>query len=176
MSPPTQDDAEETFAAIRRALERAVATVSPRLPRDQRDDVVQVAALRLLKIRQGSEGTRQFKASYLWRAAYSALIDEVRRRRRRREDTVEPPLLDAGSGTGEDPEQHTHGREIGMAIRSCLQRLVRPRRLAVTLYLQGHNVPEAAGLMGWPRKRAENLVYRGLADLRRCLDARGIRP
>lgn len=176
VSPPTQDDADQAFAAMRRALERAVATVSPRLPRDQRDDVVQAAILRLLRIQRASEGTREFESSYLWRVAYSALIDETRRRRRRREDPVEPGELDSGSRSQGDPEHHYQGREIGMAIQSCLQRLVRPRRLAVTLYLQGHGVPEASRLMGWPRKRTENLVYRGLADLRRCLDARGVRP
>jgi hypothetical protein len=30
--------------------------------------------------------------------------------------------------------------------------------------------------MVWDEKRAENLVYRGLADLRKCLLARGVRP
>jgi RNA polymerase sigma-70 factor (ECF subfamily) len=30
--------------------------------------------------------------------------------------------------------------------------------------------------MGWTEKKAENLVYRGLADLRRCLSAKGLRP
>ena len=55
-------------------------------------------------------------------------------------------------------------------------RLVLPRRLAVTLHLQGHTVPEAGSLLGWNAKRAENLVYRGLADLRDCLAGKGVRP
>ena len=50
----------------------------------------------------------------------------------------------------------------------------RERRLAVTLHLQGHSVPEAARLLDWAVKRTENLVYRGLADLRECLTAKGI--
>jgi hypothetical protein len=29
--------------------------------------------------------------------------------------------------------------------------------------------------MGWTAKKAENLVYRGMADLRDCLGAKGIR-
>ena len=44
------------------------------------------------------------------------------------------------------------------------------------LHLQGHSVPDAARLLGWPAKRTENLVYRGLADLRRCLIAKGHTP
>ena len=54
--------------------------------------------------------------------------------------------------------------------------LVRPRRLAVALYLQGHSVPEAAKLLEWGNKRTENLVYRGLADLRECLAKKGLKP
>ena len=53
---------------------------------------------------------------------------------------------------------------------------MRPRRLAVTLHLQGHSVPEVGRLMGWSAKKADNLVYRGRADLRECLELRGIRP
>jgi RNA polymerase sigma-70 factor (ECF subfamily) len=52
----------------------------------------------------------------------------------------------------------------------------RERRLAVTLHLQGHTVPEAARILDWAAKQTENLVYRGLADLRACLMAKGIRP
>jgi hypothetical protein len=29
--------------------------------------------------------------------------------------------------------------------------------------------------MGWDAKRAENLIFRGLADLRSCLDRKGVR-
>jgi RNA polymerase sigma-70 factor (ECF subfamily) len=52
---------------------------------------------------------------------------------------------------------------------------VPPRRHAVTLSLQGHSVPEIGRLLGWTGKKAENLVYRGMADLRECLEGKGIR-
>jgi RNA polymerase sigma-70 factor (ECF subfamily) len=52
----------------------------------------------------------------------------------------------------------------------------RERRLAVILHLQGHSVREAARLLDWAFKRTENLVYRGLADLRACLQSKGMTP
>ena len=67
-------------------------------------------------------------------------------------------------------------REIGQGIRDCLARLKNERRMAVTLYLQGHSVPEASRILEWSTKRTENLVYRGLADLRECLLSKGLRP
>jgi RNA polymerase sigma-70 factor (ECF subfamily) len=174
---PTKDHTEdESFASARRRLERAVSAHCPYLEVSERQDIVQAACLRLIKIREKGEGNREFNASYLWRVAYSALIDEIRRQRRRREEPLEQETLDAANHPAGNPERETASREVGSAIRSCLLGLVRNRRLAVTLYLQGYGVPEAARLLGWPRKKAENLVYRGLADMRQCLAGKGIEP
>ena len=62
------------------------------------------------------------------------------------------------------------------AVIVSLQELSEDRRRAVTLYLQGHSIPEAARILEWDVKRTENLVYRGLADLRTCLLRKGHRP
>lgn len=167
---------ETGFDSIRHKLERAVAVVSPHLGAAEREDVVQVACLRLVRIRRKSEGEREFNASYLWRVAYSALIDEIRRSRRRREDPLETEMLERVDGETANPESQAASRQLGSAIQACLLRIVTSRRLAVTLYLQGHKVPEAAKLLGWGRKKVENLVFRGLADLRQCLLEKGIRP
>ena len=75
-----------------------------------------------------------------------------------------------------DPERAAASEEIGRGIQTCLAHMKRDRRLAVTLYLQGHTVTEAARILEWPVKRTENLVYRGLADLRACLASKGMRP
>ena len=77
---------------------------------------------------------------------------------------------------GPDPAERAAAEEIGRAIRACLARLLPNRRLAVTLYLQGHTGPETASILGWSLKRAENMIFRGLADLRACLTRRGITP
>jgi len=177
-SPPPQDPfaAQADFAKLRQDLTRAVARVCPSWLSDQTDDLVQVALIRVIDAGRRSEGEGPYSPSYLRKAAYSAVVDEIRRRRRRREVALEEE-----DGTGDElvqvaanPEQRLRGREAGQAIRDCLQRLIRPRKLAVTLHLQGHSVPEVARVLGWNVKRAENLVYRGLADLRECLDGKGI--
>ncbi len=77
---------------------------------------------------------------------------------------------------GDDPDQAARAHEIGHGLHDCLRRLLEPRRLAVVLHLQGHTVPEAARILDWAKKRVENLVYRGLFDLRRCLTAKGLAP
>lgn len=177
VTPPEPTLSEEESLRLSRQLERAVQRVCPPWLADLRDDLVQVALMRVMEVRRKSEGKKDFAASYLWKVAYSALVDEIRRQRRRKETPLEEIGQDDGPLTSSpDPERRTANREIGLGIRECLAHLIRPRRLAVVLYLQGHTVPEAAKLLGWNDKRTENLVYRGLADLRQCLAGKGLEP
>jgi RNA polymerase sigma-70 factor (ECF subfamily) len=179
--PPPDEDVvplgprtEETVAEIRFKLQRAVRRICPRWLADRSEDLVQVAVMRVLEACPPGEGKAPLAASYLYKVAYTTLIDEIRRLRRRPETQLE----DAGAPTASEPapDQALAGLEAGRAIEACLGNLVEPRRLAVTLYLQGHTVPQAARLLGWSPKRTENLVYRGLADLRSCLHDKGVTP
>jgi len=164
---------------LREDLERVIARICPAWLNAQRDDVVQAAVMRVIQLienRSSNEGNRPFPASYLYKVAYSALIDEIRRARRRRETDLEDAADFRIAVPSHDPERTAASMEIGRGIQACLARMKRDRRLAVTLYLQGHTVIEAARILEWPVKRTENLVYRGLADLRACLTSKGMRP
>jgi RNA polymerase sigma-70 factor (ECF subfamily) len=104
-------------------------------------------------------------------------VDEIRRRRRRGEVPLDETAMDGPTREASaDPERVHAGAQIGHGVRDCLRRLDEPRRLAVVLHLQGHTVPEASRILGWGDKRVENLVYRGLDELRRCLRAKGLAP
>ena len=157
------------LAAVRRACPGRLSA--------QVDDIVQTVLARLVLAPRSGEGNPRFSAMYIRKAAYGATVDELRRLGRRREDPLDVEAeADRIASRDAGPEKVAASAEIGRGIRECLTRLVRPRRLAVTLYLQGCSVPESAGLLGWSAKRTENLVYRGLADLRRCLTTKGMRP
>jgi RNA polymerase sigma-70 factor (ECF subfamily) len=166
----------EDYARLRQQLARSVRRVCPAWLAASADDIVQGALVKVLNLQQRSEGERRLETSYLVRMAYSAVVDEIRRRRRSREVPMAVTAEESVADRLPDPERIARGHEIGVAIADCLAGLVLPRRLAVTLHLQGHTVPEAGSLLGWSAKRAENLVYRGLADLRACLAGKGLRP
>jgi RNA polymerase sigma-70 factor (ECF subfamily) len=177
---PSPPESSLDYAQLHRDLARAVGRICPRWMADRADDLVQVALMRVMEIQRKREGTAELSGFYLKKVAYSAMIDEIRRLRRRQEvslegggDEEEPAAYDPAAGDP-DPERATAGHQIGRAIRDCLGRMVAPRRHAVTLNLQGHSVPEVGRLMGWTAKRAENLVYRGMSDLRGCLGEKGI--
>jgi RNA polymerase sigma-70 factor (ECF subfamily) len=166
--------------ALRHELTRAVARVCPAWLTAQRDDLVQAAVMRVMQRFQGreiaSEGVAPFTSSYLYKVAHSVLVDEIRRVRRRQETDLDDQVADQVTVTTADPERMVASAEIGRGIQCCLSKMKQERRLAVTLYLQGHTVAEAARILDWSPKRTENLVYRGLADLRVCLTCRGIEP
>lgn len=166
------------YAELRAELARSVRSICPRWLSDRWDDLVQTALLKIMELRRRSEQERELSSFYLKRVAYSALVDEIRRLERRRES----PLQDEDGETlplateTPDPERLHAAREMGAGIQDCLAALLRQRRLAVTLYLQDVSAVEAARLLGWDRKLTQNLVYRGLADLRRCLTSKGFHP
>lgn len=181
MNTPVRPQEVDDYERLRAELVRAVSRICPPWLAGHADDLVQVALFRVIEIRRKSEANAQISTSYLRKTAYSALIDEIRRCRRRREVALETDggEIDPAAETGSpqpDPEESSAGREVGRAIRDCLAQIVRPRRLAVALHLQGHSVPEIGKLMSWAPKKADNLVYRGLADLRECLVSKGVRP
>jgi RNA polymerase sigma-70 factor (ECF subfamily) len=167
--PPAADE------ALRRQVARAVDRLCPSWLSAERDDIIQNTLLRLHQSADTGEGNEPRAASYLWKAAYSVMIDEIRRRQRRSEVSLhETPITLTLVRPEPSPEAALAGRELGQSIRACLKGLVAPRRAATVLHLQGHSVIEIASLMRWSEKKSENLVYRGLAGLRACLKSKGM--
>lgn len=165
------------FQELFEKLRKAVKSVCPPSMKDQEDDLVQNAMLRVMDLQKRSEGKREFSSSYLWKVAHSALIDEIRRQRRRQEVPIEDATpVDLPGIESSSPEERARSREIDDGIQTCLQGLVPNRREAVILKLQGHSVPDSANILGWTVKKTENLVYRGLKDLQDCLDSKGLKP
>lgn len=176
-SSPRRPLSEEDATRLRRELETAVATLCPPALSDRREDLVQEALLKVTRIIGRSDPERELNATYLWRTAYSALVDEIRRLRRRGEVTLdEAGPAHALVSRRPGPAAASRGREVRRALRDCLERLIEPRRLAVILHLQGEAPRDVATLLGWNRKRVHNLTFRGLRDLRQCLSSHGVTP
>jgi RNA polymerase sigma-70 factor (ECF subfamily) len=162
---------------LRRRVISAVRRTCPAWLAHQADDIVQTVLTQLAATAARGEGTGTFAGIYLEKAAYGATANEIRRLYRRRETSMEG-REDVEQKVSPDPgpERRATAAEIAAHIRDCLSRLRGSRTLAVTLYLEGCSVPETARRLAWSSKKAENLVYRGLADLRACLQAKGLRP
>src|ERR1700742_1051011 len=73
------------YGQLHRELAQAVDRICPRWLADRADDIVQVAVMRVMEIQRKQDGTAELNTFYLRRAAYSAMIAEIRRMRRRQE-------------------------------------------------------------------------------------------
>jgi RNA polymerase sigma-70 factor (ECF subfamily) len=163
---------ERDYADLRKRLAFAVGRVCPDWMRDQEDDLVQMGVMRILR----GDPTAELSFTYLHRVAHSVVVDEIRRRKRRNEVGLSPSLPDRVRTEAPGPDQVARGTQLGETVVACLADLVPDRRRAVTLSLQGHGITEIATLLQLERKQAENLVYRGMKDLREALSQRGLAP
>jgi len=174
-TPPASGMDAASTALLRERIRREVVRFCPPWLRSEIDDIVQMTWMRLEAARKQDDGNRDPGATLIARLAFCATMDERRRLRRRREVALEESG-NAASPEREQPSSAAQAAEIRRAIGACLVAMLESRSLAVTLYLQGHGTAAAARLLGWGAVKTENLIYRGLADLRRCLAAKGITP
>lgn len=140
------------------------------------DDVVQDLRVRIWKAFGTSELIRRAKATYMYRAAVSASLDIVRRRRTIASraasfDDHRPPQVEARGAGAEDL---LAASDLSRVVHESLAMIQESRRAVVRMYLAGYDRFEIAELMGWTEAKARNLLYRGLEDLRRVLQSRGI--
>ena len=153
-------------------LSRAVRSVCPAWLAQRRDDIVQNAIVRIVRRWNETEEPEALGASYLWRVAHSAVMDEIRHRRRHPEDTWEVPP-ESPTAEQDSPERRSAAAGLRRAIQDGLRRLPEDRRRAVALYLLGHSLKESASMLGWTPKRVDNQRYKGLAALRSFLSEQG---
>jgi RNA polymerase sigma-70 factor, ECF subfamily len=166
-------DAE--LAALRQRLDGALRRICPPWLVGQRDDILQDAMVRVIRVLDRT-GDAEVSGAYLARVGYTAMIDEIRRVRRRREDALDDAAEPAAPAAAGSPERTAASSQVLGGVRDCMARLVESRRRVVTLYLLGHGVGEIAATLDEPYKRIENLVHRGLTNLRDCLARKGISP
>lgn len=164
------------YDEIRRQLVRAVSRICPGWLRNEQEDLVQAALVRIVRLFDEAGEREPPSTSYVWRVAYSVTLDEIRRLRHRRERPMGEEDEERVPGGVPDPERANRSRQLGDAIRECLAGLAVARRHAVLLHHIGHTPKEAAALLGTNAKRISNLVYRGFDDLRRCMAAKGWAP
>jgi RNA polymerase sigma-70 factor (ECF subfamily) len=176
-------DYESEYAEIRNRLAQSVRRVCPVWLQGRADDIVQDAVIRVLEISRARESGEPIPSSYLWKVAYSATVDEIRRIRRRPEvsweDAERSRSSPAAANAAADPldpigpEAGVALDELGAASEDCLAALPEARRMVVGFHLIGYTAGEIAASLGRGEKSVRNLLHRGLVALRRCLAGKG---
>jgi len=150
---------------IRYAVSRVAGPASPAIE----DDVEQKVLVALWRA-MPPEQMPSTPASYLYRAA----VRETVRTLRRRQDAIETELDEQHRDPAPGPEQLAESSELGRTIQEALATMRPKRRMAVRAHLMGFSAQEIMTMQGWPYNTTRNLIARGMADLRRELERRGV--
>ena len=112
--------------------------------------------------------------SYIKKIVHSSVID-VLRKRKRDEGIYSYAKQNKISETKKDYiadfQTEEHYKEI---IAAAVNSLIESRRRAVKLYLLGMTIEEISSFYGWSQHKTRNLLYRGLADLKKMLKKKEI--
>lgn len=170
-------DGSLDWQALHLQLGALVSRMSQGSQREKKQDLLQRSLLKILELEKRQPGRTVWTPVYLSRLVKSLLIDEFRHRARRPEESLDEDLAALiPASTTASPDSRVLSRELGTALRACLDRLAPARRQACLLYLAGHGIREIADKLGWQTKKTENALFRGLADLREGLATRGFVP
>jgi RNA polymerase sigma factor (sigma-70 family) len=139
------------------------------------EEVVQEVRIRIWKARADTVG--ELQAAYIHRTAVSAALDIIRRRRSEARFGSSDPEDDVVTTDRTlDAQRGLEVAEMEAGVAQMVETLAPPRRPVVRMYLQGYSREEIAELLGWSEGKTRNLLYRGLADLRSMLTAKGLGP
>lgn len=135
------------------------------------EDILQEIRARLWK-KLGSEKKMAHLSSYIKKVVRSVVVDEVRKART--EERLLRRAIEEEKGvwmspSGKEPERE----DLGLDLEKALGSLLESRRRAVKLFLFGLTVEEIAMVFHWSEDKTRNLVYRGLADIKKGLPGKG---
>lgn len=137
------------------------------------DDVYQEVKIKIWKVLNNEKPIKNY-ASYIKKIVDSTLIDQIRKIRR--EDGV--ILYEKQKSITENKNQYARNESYSFHHKEILGRgvesLLESRRKVVKLFLLNMTIEEIAIFLNWSKDKTRNLLYRGLADLKKKLKEDGI--
>ncbi|MBD3195001.1 MAG: sigma-70 family RNA polymerase sigma factor [Candidatus Lokiarchaeota archaeon] len=132
------------------------------------DDISQEIQIKLWKIINKNKNI-QNQAAYIRKVVNSTVIDFLRKKRREegiyiyakesKISEIKNPYLDNELDIG----------EFKRTVDSALESLIDSRRKVVKLFLLNMTIEEISIFFNWSKNKTRNLLYRGLADLKKIL-------
>lgn len=133
------------------------------------EDIVQDVHIKLWKIIRDEKKINNY-ASYIKKVVNSSVIDHLRKHKR-----DESVLLHEKAKTiAEQSHFYSAEARIGSgesraALGRAIESLIESRRSVVQLYLLNLDIDEISDHFRWSQHKTRNLLYRGLADIRRIM-------
>jgi RNA polymerase sigma-70 factor (ECF subfamily) len=137
------------------------------------EDISQEIRIRIWKVLNNEKEIANFP-SYLRKIVSSSVIDMLRKFKRQENVVLhekQKKISETKFDYFADLSLSEHLRE---ALVEAVSSLIESRRKVVKLFLLDMTIEEISAFYNWSKDKTRNLLYRGLADLRRILKDRGI--
>jgi RNA polymerase sigma-70 factor (ECF subfamily) len=129
------------------------------------EDVSQEVKIKLWKILKDEKKIKNY-SSYIKKIINSTVIDQIRISRRQKR------ILNQEEFFGRDinrTKNDFHNKEYRQIVGEAVNYLKESRRVVVRLFLLDIHLDEISIYLNWSKSKTQNLLYRGMADLKRKL-------
>jgi RNA polymerase sigma factor (sigma-70 family) len=181
------DTSTEKIDAIERVINdfsslirSAIRKTSPSVDQFQMDDIEQEVKIKIWKEITKSEKKILNLGSYIWKVTYTTTcrimktLSSERKITWSQTDGLQNIDEKIASEKAASPNNHLENKELMEIVRESVDSLIESRRAVLKLYLIGMDQPEITEYFGWSEGKVRNLLSRGLGDLRKALQERGI--
>ncbi len=132
------------------------------------EDIAQEIKMKIWGILKSEKEISNYP-SYIKKIVHSSVIDVLRKRKRDEgiySQVKQNKISETKKNYATELQNEEYYKEI---ITAAVDSLIESRRRAVKLFLLGMTIEEISAFYSWSQHRARNLVYRGLADLKKML-------
>ncbi len=137
------------------------------------DDLAQEIKIKIWKVLQDEKNIHNY-SSYIRKIVDSTVIDQLRRFRRQAGIIKIEKRKKISDHKSPYTKSSTSERDYSEIIGKAIESLMESRRRPVRLFLLNMTLDEISIYLDWSRDKTRNLLYRGLADLKRILKEQGI--
>lgn len=137
------------------------------------DDIFQEVKIKLWRILNDEKRIGNY-SSYIKKIVDSTVIDHIRRCRREKGIFLLEKQKKISETKGRYEDERSQSRPLYDKIGEVVESLIESRKKVVKLYLLNLTIEEISILFDWSKDKTRNLLYRGLADIKRKLRETGI--
>lgn len=168
---------EEEFNDILNGYDRLISSLihNYNLPKYGLDpeDIVQEVKIRIWKL-ICTDRVIHKHGPYIKKIVYTTIIDQFRKNQREEELLRHEKHKHISETKSYYDAEVIRKSALSEALRHAVERLITSRRQVVKLYLLNLNIREIASYLNMSQDKIRNLLYRGLADIRKYLQTAGI--
>jgi RNA polymerase sigma factor (sigma-70 family) len=137
------------------------------------DDISQEIRIKIWRLLQHEKNIMNYP-SYIKKIVNSSVIDLLRKRKRDDRIVLTEKQMKVSEIKKDYPAAFSLEEELRDTVARAVESLIESRRKVVRLYLLDMTIEEISAFYKWTSNKTRNLLYRGLADLKRALKEKEI--